>query len=131
MKCSKCGYDNDNKTKFCLNCGRNLLYDEIIENNITNKENKPGISGITFEQLFYSALGVNLLSCFLMPLYRIFLPLTAVSIVLLLIVVLTEKESAIKYILLFIGSFVLSYIFIIDGGIWNTNLFFDFLSGCE
>lgn len=96
MKCSKCGYDNDNKTKFCLNCGRNLLYDEIIENNITNKENKPGISGITFEQLFYSALGVNLLSCFLMPLYRIFLPLTAVSIVLLLIVVLTEKESAIK-----------------------------------
>lgn len=131
MKCSKCGYDNKNKTKFCLNCGKSLLYDKNIDNNITNKESKPGISGITFEQLYYSALGVNLLSCFLMPLYKIFLPLTAISIALLLIVVLTEKENTIKYILLFIGIFVLSYIFIVDGGIWNTKLFFDFLSGCE
>ena len=46
-KCSKCGQENDKDSKFCVKCGKELIYEYCEEEQMENKEKKVITNGST------------------------------------------------------------------------------------
>lgn len=66
MKCNKCNFENNNESKFCINCGnelvsnnRSMKNEQIMDTNRQKKTCKTmGIVGIILSIIIFSTLGI-------------------------------------------------------------------------